>query len=161
GRGTSTFDGMSIAWAVAEFIEDRRRLGARTLFATHYHELTALEERLEGVRNLNVTVSESGHDIVFLRKVEPGPSQRSYGIQVARLAGLPREVIERADEILHTLEGRQAPDVPRRRRRVVQEVLFRESEVERDIREMDVDTLTPVEALGILAELKERVKRGG
>ncbi|MCI0496958.1 MAG: DNA mismatch repair protein MutS [Thermoplasmata archaeon] len=159
GRGTSTFDGMSIAWAVAEHMADPKRSGAKTLFATHYHELTALEERLKGVRNLNVAVSDEGHGLVFLRKVVPGPSLRSYGIQVARLAGLPPSVIERSNEILAVLEGRQTPDVPRPRKRVTQHVLFHESEAERALREMDVENMTPVEALNALAELRKRVGR--
>jgi len=103
GRGTSTYDGVSIAWAVTEHIHDV--LGARTIFATHYHELVELADRLEGVGAFNVAVRETGEDIVFLRRVEPGGSDRSYGVHVARLAGLPMEVVERAREVLHVLEG--------------------------------------------------------
>ncbi len=158
GRGTSTFDGMSIAWSVAEYIDDPKRLGAKTLFATHYHELTVLEDRLEGVANYNVAVSEEGHRITFLRKVVPGPSQRSYGIHVAKLAGLPQEVIDRANEVLENLEGRRTPDVPRKRRRMVQNVLFQESAVETRLKELDVENMTPMEALNALAELKRKTK---
>ena len=98
GRGTATYDGLALAWAVVEHIHARTR--AKTLFATHYHELTELAEQLEGVRNLMVSVKEAGDHIIFLRKVEPGKADRSYGIEVARLAGLPMGVIERAREVL-------------------------------------------------------------
>ena len=104
GRGTSTFDGIRIAWAVAEFLHNDERVKARTLFATHYHELTDLERTLPGVKNANVLVREEGDDIVFLRKIVPGAADQSYGIQVARLAGLPDPVIDRAREILANLE---------------------------------------------------------
>ncbi len=98
GRGTATYDGLAIAWAVVEYIHARTR--AKTLFATHYHELTELAEQLSGVKNYHVSVKETGGGIVFLRKVEPGAADRSYGIEVAKLAGLPHEVIERAREVL-------------------------------------------------------------
>src|SRR5207248_1788124 len=98
GRGTSTYDGLSLAWAVVEHVHDH--IKAKTLFATHYHELTELAEQLDGVRNLHVSVKEAGDQIIFLRKVEPGRADRSYGIEVARLAALPHSVIERATEIL-------------------------------------------------------------
>jgi DNA mismatch repair protein MutS len=107
GRGTSTFDGLSIAWAVAEFIHNTAALQARTLFATHYHELTELSLTMRGVQNYNVAVKEQGDSITFLRKILPGASDKSYGIHVARLAGLPRSVIERANEILSNLEGNE------------------------------------------------------
>jgi DNA mismatch repair protein MutS len=158
GRGTSTFDGMSIAWSVVEYIDDKKRIGAKTLFATHYHELTVLEERLEGVANYNVAISEEGHRITFLRKVVPGPSERSYGIHVAKLAGLPQEVIDRANEVLVNLEGQRTPDVPRKRRKVVQDVLFRESDVEARLKGLDVENMTPVEALNALSELKRKTR---
>lgn len=110
GRGTSTFDGMSLAWSMVEYLETNPRLQARTLFATHYHELTELERHFDGVKNLNVAVKQWGDDISFLRKILPGPAGASYGIQVARLAGLPPELIERAKEILSDLEeGTVAP----------------------------------------------------
>jgi DNA mismatch repair protein MutS len=107
GRGTSTFDGLSIAWSVAEFLHDK--IKARTLFATHYHELTKLAEQRNGVCNLNVAVREWNEQIIFLRKIIPGGADKSYGIQVARLAGLPKELLERAREILAHLEK---PDEP-------------------------------------------------
>ncbi len=104
GRGTSTYDGLSIAWAVAEYIADKEKCGAKTLFATHYHELTELEEKLEGVKNYNIAVKEKGEDIIFLRKIIPGGTDESYGIHVARLAGVPKVVTQKADEILRGLE---------------------------------------------------------
>ena len=104
GRGTSTYDGLSLAWAVVEELSTRARGGIRTLFATHYHELTSLEGKIEGLRNLNIAVKEWKGDIVFLRRLVPGPADRSYGIEVARLAGVPRPVVERAREILAKLE---------------------------------------------------------
>jgi DNA mismatch repair protein MutS len=104
GRGTSTFDGISIAWAVAEYLHNNRNVKAKTLFATHYHELTDLALTMQGVKNYNVLVREQGDRIVFLRKIVQGGSDKSYGIQVARLAGMPQEVIDRAREILENLE---------------------------------------------------------
>jgi DNA mismatch repair protein MutS len=104
GRGTSTFDGISIAWAVAEYLHNNRNVKAKTLFATHYHELTDLALTMQGVKNYNVLVREQGDRVVFLRKIVQGGSDKSYGIQVARLAGMPQEVIDRAREILENLE---------------------------------------------------------
>jgi DNA mismatch repair protein MutS len=105
GRGTSTFDGLSIAWAVAEHIHNTPTLRARTLFATHYHELTELSLTMRGIQNCNVAVRESGDDVIFLRKIVPGAADKSYGIHVSRLAGLPKPVVARAREILDNLEG--------------------------------------------------------
>ncbi|HBL37118.1 MAG TPA: DNA mismatch repair protein MutS, partial [Firmicutes bacterium] len=106
GRGTSTFDGLSIAWAVLEYLWNPAQIGARTLFATHYHELTTLAQRLDGVENLNVAVAKEGEQIVFLRKIIPGASDRSYGIEVARLAGIPADILSRAAAILAELEAK-------------------------------------------------------
>jgi DNA mismatch repair protein MutS len=122
GRGTSTFDGISIAWAVAEYLHNSPRVKARTLFATHYHELTDLALAMKGVKNYNVLAREQGDRVVFLRKIVPGGADKSYGIQVARLAGLPDEVIERAREILGNLEEGEfgesgQPKIARRRQR--------------------------------------------
>jgi DNA mismatch repair protein MutS len=117
GRGTSTFDGLSIAWSVAEFLHDKIR--ARTLFATHYHELTKLAGEREGVCNFNVAVREWNDQIIFLRKIIPGGADKSYGIQVARLAGLPKEILDRAKDILSHLEkpdGITAPPAKSRKR---------------------------------------------
>ena len=108
GRGTSTFDGLSIAWSVVEHIVNKKKIGAKTLFATHYHELTELEGKLEGVQNYCIAVKEDGEDIVFLRKIVKGGADRSYGIQVARLAGVPDEVLVRAREIADLLEAKDA-----------------------------------------------------
>lgn len=104
GRGTSTYDGLSIAWAVAEYIADKEKCGAKTLFATHYHELTELENKLDGVKNYSIAVKEKGEDIIFLRKIVEGGTDESYGVHVARLAGVPQNVTKRANEILKSLE---------------------------------------------------------
>jgi DNA mismatch repair protein MutS len=160
GRGTSTFDGISIAWAVAEFLA---RAGARTIFATHYHELTDLALTEPGVSNHNVSVKEYREHLVFLRKVEPGPADKSYGIQVARLAGLPKDVLKRARAVLRTLEkmefgadgrpslsGADAKDEP-------QISLFdaRRHPALDALREADLDSMTPLEAMNFLQKLKE------
>ena len=122
GRGTSTFDGISIAWAVAEHLHNSEKIKAKTLFATHFHELTDLARTMPGVKNYNVLVREKNDRIVFLRKIVPGGSDKSYGIQVARLAGLPPEVVERSKEILANLEEGEfgesgQPKIARRRGR--------------------------------------------
>ncbi|MCL6565172.1 MAG: DNA mismatch repair protein MutS [Acidobacteriia bacterium] len=164
GRGTATFDGLSLAWAVVEFLATQAR--PWTLFATHYHELTELEQLLPGVRNVHVSVREAGSDIVFLRQVEPGPADKSYGIEVARLAGLPRSVIERAREILRqheqsehrlseTLAPAAVPATP------AQPALFTplDREVLDALRTVDLENLTPLEALNLLARLKKQIER--
>jgi len=210
GRGTSTFDGMAIAWAVAEHLvapgpDGRPRLGARTLFATHYHELTQLEEAYPGVRNVTVAVREEGDRVVFLHQLVPGKTDRSYGVHVARLAGLPPEVVSRAEEILAELEvsaeatrsrlgsvaeapgqagagagrrpedgagGREAPGVeavgPRGRRAprprvITQFTLFetRPNPVLEELRRLDLDSLSPRDALAKLYELQARLRREG
>ncbi len=163
GRGTATYDGLALAWSVIEHIH--RKLRAKTLFATHYHELTELAGQLEGVRNLHVSVSESGDQIVFLRKVEPGSADRSYGIEVARLAGLPHGVIERAREILalHEKTEHEVTEelVPHRPAGPVQIQLFEpvNYEIAGRIRSLNIDELRPVEALKLLSELQEELKR--
>ena len=106
GRGTSTFDGLSLAWSIAEYLHDQSR--SRTMFATHYHELTELARTRRGVNNFNVAVREYGDDVIFLRQIVPGPADRSYGIHVARLAGVPEPVLERAKSILELLENNAA-----------------------------------------------------
>ncbi len=160
GRGTSTFDGMSIARAVLEFCADEKRLGAKTLFATHYHELTELEGQLPGVKNFNIAVKARGEDIIFLRKIIPGGADRSYGIEVAKLAGLPKEVVSRARTVLRELEGEGAPTRPRAA--AVQEdeaQLDMESMAERAVldalRACAPDTLTPIEALSLLYQWRQ------
>ena len=165
GRGTATFDGLAIAWAVVEHLQTHSQ--ARTLFATHYHELTELADLLPGVRNCHVSVKESGSNIVFLRKVEPGSADKSYGIEVARLAGLPASVIARAREILtrheqseHTLSERLAARSSSPDQEAVQLTIFTplNAEVVRAIEETDLDNLKPIEALNLLAELKKQIK---
>ncbi|NLH48278.1 MAG: DNA mismatch repair protein MutS [Myxococcales bacterium] len=171
GRGTSTFDGLSIAWAVAEFIHDEKRLGARTLFATHYHELTDLARTRPGVVNYNIAVKEWNDQILFLRKIVPGATSRSYGIQVARLAGLPPEVIDRAKQVLANLESAEFDEIgqvrlaEKRQRdkatKTGQLSLFAapaKSLVDESIRAMDLNAMTPLEALAVLHRLQEKLK---
>jgi DNA mismatch repair protein MutS len=165
GRGTATFDGLSIAWAVVEYLESHAK--PRTLFATHYHELTELADLLPGVQNVHVSVKESGHEIVFLRRVEPGSADKSYGIEVARLAGLPRHVIERAREILlrheqseHQLSEKLTPGAANRQAAPpAQEALFTpiDRQVLQAIRGADLDNLKPLDALNLLAALKKQI----
>jgi len=167
GRGTSTFDGLSIAWAVAEYISDPERLGAKTLFATHYHELTDLEGTCPGIRNYNIAVREWKDDIVFLRKIVEGGADKSYGIQVARLAGLPRGVIARSKQILANLErvghdkaGRPKIAGPEAALSDSQMDIFAATPPDEDLREelisLDLDNMTPMEALRMLNDLKNR-----
>ena len=163
GRGTSTFDGLSIAWSVLEYIADAKKCGAKALFATHYHELTELEGELPGVKNFRVTVREIGEDIVFLRKIVRGGADQSFGIQVARLAGLPEAVLARAKEILEKLESADiaAKREPAKIETSVQPSLLDESGEEsalRILREMDVNHLTPLEALNQLFALHAMLK---
>jgi DNA mismatch repair protein MutS len=163
GRGTSTFDGLSIAWAVAEHI---KRIGAKTLFATHYHQLNDLESMFPGIKNFRIAVKEDGERIVWLRKIMPGGTDRSYGIHVARLAGLPQEVIERAKEILWQLESNGAKGLGAHDAKITkktQKLQLTLFEVEQhpvllDLEGIDVDTLTPIEALTKLHELQTRLK---
>ncbi len=174
GRGTSTFDGLSIAWAVAEYLHDKEDVRAKTLFATHYHELTELDMTLERIKNYHVSVKEWKDDIIFLRKIVPGPSDQSYGIHVARLAGIPKPVIERSKEILFNLEKKELDDAgfPRisygysHKRDKAQFLLFREDmdrefleDMKEEIDSWDLDSIAPLEALNLLSELKERIKR--
>jgi DNA mismatch repair protein MutS len=169
GRGTSTFDGLSIAWAVVEYLHDSEKVRPMTLFATHYHELTDLAGILASVRNFNVQVKEYGDRIVFLRKIVEGGSDRSYGIQVARLAGLPDRVIERAKEILSNLEEDEYSigDIPRIARGEhspvsgdIQLTLWEsEKELSRKLVEMDIENMTPLEALEALANLRKIATR--
>ena len=161
GRGTSTYDGLAIAWAAMEYLHARVR--AKTFFATHYFELTELAEQLSGVKNYHVSVKETGGGIVFLRKVEPGAADRSYGIEVAKLAGLPNEVVMRAREVLaeHECAEQQATAHSRRElvRRPAQLTIFTplSQPVLDKLREVDLNRLTPLEALNLLAELKKEI----
>lgn len=157
GRGTSTYDGLSIAWAVLEYIHNHPRLRARTFFATHFHELTALSEFLPGIRNYNVAVAENGTQVIFLHKIVPGGSDRSYGIHVAQLAGIPRPVISRASEILSQLEASSGSTVKVEQGQSQQLTLFPETNPLLDeLKGLDVNTLPPIEALNILYEWRKR-----
>jgi DNA mismatch repair protein MutS len=170
GRGTSTYDGVSIAWAVSEHLHER--VGCKTIFATHYHELVQLADELGAVRNYNVGVREVGDQILFLHRLQPGGADRSYGIEVGRLAGLPSGVITRAREVLALLEGEAehlvpalAPSSARRGRPASvqpsdQLALFaaQPHEVVSRLQRVDVDTLTPLAALQLVAELAERAR---
>ena len=169
GRGTSTYDGLSIAWAVVEYISNYHRLGAKTLFATHYHELTELEGQLPGVHNYCIAVKEQGDDIVFLRKIMKGGADRSYGIQVAKLAGIPSGVIARANEILaellddHDLAGKARKVTtarPKKQSEPAQLSFFsnpKEQEVIAEIQALDLSNMTPMKALVYLSELQEKL----
>ena len=161
GRGTSTYDGMSIAQAVLEFVADKRRLGAKALFATHYHELTALEEMIEGVKNYNIAVKKRGDDITFLRRIVRGGADDSYGIEVAKLAGIPDSIINRAKAILKELitAAPQKSFEKKEEEEPLQMTLsptFDDSVTEK-LRSIDVNTLTPIEAMNLLYELKRMV----
>jgi len=159
GRGTSTYDGLALAWAVIEHIHQKIR--CRTLFATHYHELTELAEQLPGVRNLHVSVKEAGDQILFLRRVEPGGADRSYGIEVARLAGLPLHVIERARAILKLHEKSEVAVTEELSHAPVQIQLFEpvNYNIAERIRKLQLDELRPIEALQLLSELQQELKR--
>jgi DNA mismatch repair protein MutS len=157
GRGTSTYDGLALAWAVVEHIH--RHIRAKTLFATHYHELTELAGQLDGVRNLHVSVKESGDQILFLRRVEPGAADRSYGIEVARLAALPISVIERAREILIQHESAVTEELtPRSAPMQIQLFEPVNHQLAARIRGLNLDNLRPIEALQLLAELQKELK---
>lgn len=176
GRGTSTFDGLGIAWAVVEHISNPKLLGAKTLFATHYHELTELEGKLDNVNNYCIAVKEKGDDIVFLRKIVPGGADKSYGIQVARLAGLPDSVLERAKEIVEELSANDISDIAknirvhnasRKKKAALDEVdlaqmsLFdtiKDDDIIAEIREIDINSLTPMEAMNRLFALQNKIK---
>jgi DNA mismatch repair protein MutS len=162
GRGTATYDGLAIAWAVVEFIHARTK--AKTLFATHYHELTELESLLDSVKNFHVSVKETGGNIVFMRKVEKGAADKSYGIEVAKLAGLPNDVIVRAREVLHeheTAEQRATEHLSgdNERERPMQLTIFTplSNTIVDQLRDADLNRLTPIEALNLLHELKKQI----
>ena len=166
GRGTSTYDGLSIARAVVEYLHNTPRLGCRTLFATHYHELTALADLLPRVRNERMDVLEEGDRVVFLRRIVPGGADRSYGIHVAGLAGMPRAVVRRATEILHDLEGGEATPRRAKRPRVPEPPQFQLSlfgapdPLVEELKALDVEALSPLEAITKLYELKQRALGG-
>jgi DNA mismatch repair protein MutS len=175
GRGTSTFDGLSIAWAVIEYVADRKIIGAKTLFATHYHELTELEGKLDGVNNYCIAVKEKGDGIVFLRKIVKGGADKSYGIQVARLAGVPEAVLSRAQQLLGELSSaditaaiENIAGAPRVKSKSVhydevdlsQMSLFdtvSDADVIKELSEMDLQTMTPIDALNELYRLQNKL----
>jgi DNA mismatch repair protein MutS len=186
GRGTSTYDGVSIAWSMVEYIHNHPRLGAKTLFATHYHELADLARILPKVRNYNVNVAEEGDQVIFLHQIVPGSADKSYGIHVAQLAGMPRPVVHRAQEILDQLEqnaargpgqghairgtlegpgarrGDREPRADQQQAEVLQLPLFQtNSPVEEALKAMDVNALTPIEALTRLYELQQMANEQG
>lgn len=159
GRGTSTFDGMAIARAVLEYVADGKKLGAKTLFATHYHELTAIEQELPCVKNFNIAVKKRRDDMIFLRKIVPGAADDSYGVEVAKLAGLPDNLITRARQLLKQLEGGAQPAAPRVRAAEPDEQVsmldLHDGELRRALEAITVETLTPIEALNTLYQLKQ------
>lgn len=164
GRGTSTFDGMSIARAVLEYVADKKKLGAKALFATHYHELTVLEESIEGVNNYNIAVKKKGDDITFLRRIVPGGADDSYGIEVAKLAGIPDYITNRAKEILADLEsGNNSEIVKSKQKKSAQDIEQLsllpsiDSALTEKLNSIDLNTLTPIEAMNLLYELKNMI----
>ena len=177
GRGTSTFDGLSIAWAVVEHVSNTKLLGAKTLFATHYHELTELEGKIDNVNNYCIAVKEKGDDIVFLRKIVKGGADKSYGIQVAKLAGVPESVTNRAKEIVEELShaditsrikdiavaGQETKQTTKRLDEVdlAQMSLFdtvKDDDVLKELKELDISNLTPIDAMNTLYQLQNKLK---
>ena len=165
GRGTSTYDGLSIAWAVAEYIADKEKSGAKTLFATHYHELIELADKQEGIKNYSIAVKEKGEDIIFLRKIVEGGTDESYGIHVARLAGVPKVVTKRANEILRSLERKSmlsGKKVEKENKNVVEGQFdmfnYKLAEIAHEIDKINLNELTPIDALNTLLKIKEKMK---
>ena len=164
GRGTSTYDGLSIAWAVAEFIADKEKCGAKTLFATHYHELTELEDKLEGIKNYSIAVKEKGEDIIFLRKIVRGGTDESYGIHVAKLAGVPKVVTEKANEILRSLErkniltGKKQKQDKKQVEGQFDMYNYKLAEIAHEVDKINLNELTPIDALNTLVRIKEKMK---
>ena len=164
GRGTSTFDGMSIARAVLEYVADKKKLGAKALFATHYHELTVLEEVIDGVNNYNIAVKKKGDDITFLRRIVPGGADDSYGIEVAKLAGIPDYITDRAKEILSELEsGNSKINIEKKVKKSAQDIEqlslmpSMDGAISEKLKNVDINTLTPIEAINLLYELKNMI----
>ena len=173
GRGTSTFDGMSIARAVLEYVANPKKLGAKALFATHYHELTELEDVVPGVKNYNIAVKKRGDDITFLRRIVRGGADDSYGIEVAKLAGIPETIIKRAKTILQQIESKDEVDKPSKHSKSVKENSIEEGfeqvafespqsskakEIVDKLKMIDLNTLTPIEAMNVLFEMVDKVK---
>jgi len=164
GRGTSTYDGLSIAWAVAEYMSDSEKCGAKTLFATHYHELTKLENKIEGVKNYSIAVKEKGEDIIFLRKIVSGGTDESYGVHVAKLAGVPRPVTQRANEILKTLERKSILNEKAQEKENKQIAAgqldlynYKLAEIAHEIDKININQLTPIDALNQIVKIKEKL----
>ncbi len=161
GRGTSTYDGLSIAWAILEYIAEN--IGAKTLFATHYHELTQLEGKIEGINNLNILVKEEGDEIIFLRKIEKGSTDKSYGIEVAKLAGIPNDIIERANEILYEIEEKHVfkkdGEHVNNSMNQISILDYQKDYFIEKIKNLDISKMTPIEAMNILYELTEEAKK--
>ena len=165
GRGTSTYDGLSIAWAVAEYIADTEKCGAKTLFATHYHELTELENKIDGIKNYSIAVKEKGEDIIFLRKIIKGGTDESYGIHVAKLAGVPKVVTTKANEILRSLERKNIltnKKVEKQDKKQVEGQFdmynYKLAEIAHEVDKINLNELTPIDALNTLVRIKEKMK---
>ncbi|MDZ7672532.1 MAG: DNA mismatch repair protein MutS [Halanaerobiales bacterium] len=167
GRGTSTYDGVSIAWAVTEYINNPEKIGARTLFATHYHELTELENKHEGIKNYNVLVEEDEKGVHFLYKIVPGQADQSYGIEVARLAGIPQEIIINAERLLKKLEAQnnnkkinyEVKEKQASKQKEQLELFNKETELEKKIKDFNILDVTPMEAMNFLYEIKKDIKK--
>jgi DNA mismatch repair protein MutS len=164
GRGTSTFDGLSIAWAVIEHISNPKLIGAKTLFATHYHELTELEGKLDGVNNYCIAAKEQGEDVVFLRKIQRGGADKSYGIHVAKLAGVPESVIRRANQLAEELSNADiavhfSPASPKEAAGISQAAPIHpeEADVVKELKDLDLGDLTPRDCMNILYRLQARL----
>jgi len=161
GRGTSTYDGMAIARAVLEYAADKKILGAKTLFATHYHELTVIEDELPGVKNYNISVKKRGSDMIFLRKIVPGAADRSYGVEVAKLAGLPDKVVSRARTILRELEAGAAQAAKPAEPTMDDQVSLMDMDalaIRDKLAQISVETMTPIEAMNALYQLKMMIQ---
>ena len=165
GRGTSTYDGLSIAWAVAEYIANKETCGAKTVFATHYHELIDLENKLDGVKNYSIAVKEKGEDVIFLRKIVKGGTDESYGVHVARLAGVPKIVTKRANEILKSIERKSilgSKNVEKENKKVMAGQLdlynYKLAEIAHELDKVNLNELTPIDALNVLSKMKEKMK---
>ncbi len=161
GRGTSTYDGLSIAWAVAEYIADKNKIGCKTLFATHYHELVQLEEKIEGIKNYSIAVKEKGEDIIFLRKIIEGGTDESYGIHVAKLAGVPNDVVKRANKILNSLEKGdvKVKETKEDKKQVEGQIdlcNLQFADLAHELDKINLNELTPIEALNVLVKLKRK-----
>ena len=163
GRGTSTYDGLAIAWAVVEYMSNKEKIGCKTLFATHYHELTELENKIEGVKNYSVAVKEKGENVIFLRKIVKGGTDESYGIHVAKLAGVPQTIIKRSNEILRTLERKvKINSEPKENKKIVSGQLdmynYKLADIAHELDKINLNELTPIDALNILVKIKEKMQ---